>query len=142
MKDFNFIRFIIGVVVMYILGALMDMLVHNVILGSTYASLKDIWREDMMDKMWIMYVLGLFFWIVFVYLYHFFYKGHYKTGWMKGGCYGLIIGLFSAIGMSYSYVMYPLPLSLAIKWAIFAVIQLIICGIVLSFIYKPKDLKE
>jgi len=37
----------------------LDFLIHGVILAPAYAATKDIWRSDMMDKMWIMYIVTI-----------------------------------------------------------------------------------
>ena len=47
----------------------LDFLIHNVILSADYEAVAELWRTDMMDKMWIMYVTGVVFALLFVYIY-------------------------------------------------------------------------
>jgi hypothetical protein len=110
------------------------MLVHNVLLGPVYESIKSVWREDMMDIMWIMYIADFIFSFFFVYIFTFGYKGR---GFMEGIRYGLFVGGLMIIpGMLNQYTVYNLPFSLIIQWIIYGVIQTTIIGVVVSLIYK------
>jgi hypothetical protein len=67
-------------------------------------------------------------------------KGYEGKGIIEGAKYGLIIGLIVYLVGSYNqYVVYPLPYGLVLKWFIYGTIELIIAGIVLVFVYKPKE---
>ncbi len=57
---------------------------------------------------------------------------------MEGVRYGLWIGLFISIPMAFNlYVVLPVPVSLALQWFIYGLLQTIICGTVLAMVYKP-----
>ena len=87
--------------------------------------------------MWILYLTGTIFSLLFVYI---FTKGYEGKGIAEGAKYGLIIGLFVSLTGSYSqYVVYPLPYSLALKWFLYGTIELIVAGIVVALIYKPAE---
>ena len=137
----NVKRFWIAFVVVYILAQLTDILVHVVILGSTYESegIKEIFRnmDEMNAKMWIMYVTDLVWVFFFTYI---FVKGYENKGLLEGLKYGVYIGLFIPFVFAYqSYVIYPVPYSLAFQWFLYGVIQCIIYGIVVAAIYRPKE---
>lgn len=141
MKDFNISKFFIAAIVVYIAKQILDFLVHGLILGPTYEKMTDVWRPDMDDKMWVMYVTGIVFSLLFVYIYHFFSKGHFKTGLTKGFCYGLLIGLLMiGGGMFNDYATFNLTSSLVWQWFIYVMIQMIIYGLLVSLIYKPKQI--
>ncbi len=139
MKDFNTKKFIIAVIAIYIIKQILDFIIHGLILEPTYEKMSDIWRPDMEDKMWVMYVTGFVFSFLFVHIYHFFMKGHFKSGVATGFCYGLLMGLLmEGGGMFNDYALYNLSAGLMWQWFIFGMIQMIIYGIVVSYIYKPK----
>ena len=139
MKDFNTKRFILAAIAVFIIGQILDYLVHGVILSPTYESMEGVWRADMEDKMWIMQVTGILFALLFVYIFHFFKKGHFKTGWVTGFCYGFLMGLIMmGVGMFNQYAIYDITLWLTWMWFIFGMIHMVILGIVTSLIYQPK----
>lgn len=133
----NIKRFIIASLAVFISFEILDFIIHSVILMNAYESLEHIWRPDMMDKMWIMYLTALFFSFMFVYI---FTKGYEGKGWIEGARFGLIIGLLMlVVGIFNQYVVFPIPLSLTIQWLIYGLIEYIIIGIVAALIYKPKQ---
>ena len=130
-------KFLLASLAVFITLYLLDFVIHSLLLGSVYESMQEVWRPDMMDKMWIMYLTGIIFSLLFVYIFS---KGYEGKGIVEGAKYGLIIGLVIYLVGSYNqYVVYPLPYSLALKWFIYGTIELIIAGIVLALVYKPKE---
>ena len=99
--------------------------------------MQGVWREDMMDKMWLMFIVGLVFAILFVYIYI---KGFVENG-IKGGIkYGIVMSFVQPFIASLSqYVFYPIPLNLAVQWFVFGIIQFVLCGIVVSIFYKSES---
>jgi hypothetical protein len=132
----NVKRFIIASIAVFLAFEIIDAIVHMGILGKTYESMQ-IWREDMMSKMWIMHVCTLILAFLFTYI---FIKGYENKGIGEGARYGVIIGLFANIPYAfYSYASYPLPFSLCLQWFIYGMIEFIICGLIAAAIYKPKE---
>lgn len=130
----NLKRFVIASIAVFLVFQVLDFIIHGMILRPVYESLKDVWRPDMMSKMWIMYVGSLVLSFLFTYI---FIKGYENKGITEGIRYGIIIGLFASIPYGfYEYVMYPLPLSLCLQWFIYGMIEFIICGIIAATIYK------
>ena len=129
-------RFIAASIAVFIVNQICDFIVHGAILGKTYEALQNIWRPDMMSKMWILYITSFIFSFLFVYI---FIKGYENKGIAEGVRFGIITGLFmNVIGMFNQYAIYPVPLTLAVQWFIFAMIQFIIYGITAALIYRPK----
>lgn len=129
-------RFILASIVVFVVYEILTWIIHTPILGRTYMELQHLWRPDMMDKMWIMYVTAFIFSFLFVYI---FTKGYEGKGVAEGFRYGLYIGLLmNIVGMFNQYAVYPVPLSLTIQWFIYGMIQFIIIGIVTALIYRPK----
>ena len=106
------------------------------ILGSTYESIQGLFRTDMADKMWVMYVTGIVFSLLFVYI---FTKGYEGKGILEGVKYGLLIGLVvHFVGSFNQFVVYPVPYVLMWKWVIYGTIEVMAAGAVTALIYKSK----
>ena len=140
----NVKKFWIAVVVVFILTEVTGYLIHGVMLSSTYQSegIKDIFRsmEDMQSKMWVMWVTDLVWVFFFTFI---FVKGYENKGILEGFKYGIYIGLFIPFVFAYqSYVIYPVPYSLAVQWFLFGMIQCVIYGLVVAAIYKPKEVSS
>jgi hypothetical protein len=127
-------KILIGTVVVFIALGILSYIVDGLILGSTYQSLSQLWRPDMQSKMWIYYVImivGAFF---FSFIFS---KGYENKGIMEGVRYGLYIGIWMSIGMAYgTYAMIDIPHSLALQWFFYGIIEYVICGILLSLVFK------
>jgi hypothetical protein len=130
-------KILIGFVVVFIAMMVMSFIVDGLILGSTYESLKNLWRPDMQSKMWIYYVImvvGSFF---FSFIFS---KGYEGKGIMEGVRYGLYIGIWMSIGMAYgTYAMIAIPYSLALQWFIYGVIQYVVYGVLLGLVFGKKE---
>jgi hypothetical protein len=135
----NWKNFFIAFVVIYILGGILNYLIHNVLLMETYQELSHLWRSDMDRLMWLQMVTPIFLTFFFIYI---FAKGREGKGVMEGLRYGLIIWAFLSIPSIYGqYMIYPLPYSLVLQWLIYDLIVLVILGITVSLIYKPAEKK-
>lgn len=137
----NVKRFIFGGMVIFIIFQILDFLVHNILLMPIYASMTDVWRPDMMSKMWIMYVCSFVFSFLMMFV---FIKGYEARGIMEGVRFGIIIGLMTnGAGAFYQYSVYPLPFSLVIQWFLYGLAEFIIAGIAAALIYRPlEDLSD
>jgi hypothetical protein len=127
-----------GFVAVFITSVVLNFIFNGLVLGPTYESLKSLWRPDFNSLMWIYYVLMLVGAFFFVFIFS---KGYEGKGIAEGVRYGLYIGIWMSIGMAYgTYAMIAIPYSLALQWFIYGVIQYVIMGIVVAFVFgrKPK----
>ncbi|MBU1298327.1 MAG: hypothetical protein KKF20_02470 [Bacteroidetes bacterium] len=95
-------------ITVFIVMQITNFLIHSVILAPSYMSseLQKLWRPDMMNKMWIMWLTGFIFSFFFTFIYT---KGYEGKGIFEGIRYGLYIGLMMAIPMAYNqYAVYPI----------------------------------
>jgi hypothetical protein len=130
-------KFLLASLAVFITLLILEFVIHKLLLVSVYESVQEVLRPDMKDKMWIMYLTGIIFSLLFVYIFS---KGYEGKGFIEGAKYGLIIGLVVHLVGSYNqYVVYPLPYSLVLKWFIYGTIEMIVAGIVLAFVYKSKE---
>ena len=128
-------RFIIASIVIFVAILLLDMLEHGVVLMRAYEETTSLWRENMNTLMWIMWLGNIVFSFLFVFI---FIKGYENKGIMEGIRFGIIIGLLmNVVGIFSQYVIYPLPLLMAVQWFVYGLIRFVIYGILTALIYKP-----
>lgn len=128
-----------GTVGVFVVLAILDYFIHNVLLSSTYQeeSMRHLWREDMKTGVFLIVdvFVAFFFTLIFS-------KGYEGKGIMEGVRYGFYIGMLMSVPMAYSsYGAMPITYSLALQWFIYRLIGYIILGIVVAWIYgiKPKE---
>ncbi len=87
-------RFIISAAIVFIVVEILDYIIHQIILQSTYMVLRSVLRPEaeMQSKRWIVFVTALIWPFLFVYIYT---KGYEGREVVEGKRYGLWIGLFS-----------------------------------------------
>lgn len=140
MKNFNWTKYLIATLVVYVAYQLFDFIIHSIILGGRYEELNDagIFREDMESKMWVMFITAAFFAIFFVYLFHYF-SNAYKNGWKSGLYFGLIVAFLMIIPNIYEqYSVYPVPYDLVWQWVLYGIIKFGLLGLLAGLLYKPK----
>ena len=129
-------KFLLTSLAVFVTLQILDFVIHNLILAADYEALVAVWRPDMMDKMWVMYITGIVFSLLFVYIFS---KGQEGKGVMEGVKYGFIIGLLVVfVGSFNQFVVYPIPYGLTWKWIIYGLIEFVILGAVTALIYKPE----
>ena len=130
-------KLLIGFVAVFVTFAALDFVIHNLILGSTYQQIKEVFRPDMMDKIWIMNLVTAITSFFFVLIFS---KGYEGKGIAEGLRYGFYMGMISAVGMAYgSYAMYSIPYSLAMSWFIYGLVEHLAAGAVTALVYGKKD---
>ena len=127
-------KMLIGVVAVFITLELLDFLIHGVILMSTYAAMQNVWRPDMMAKMWVLHVVKIITAFFFVLIFS---KGYENKGIMEGLRYGFYIGMIVSSGFAFgSYASFPIPHVLALHWFILTLGEYLIAGVVVAQVYK------
>jgi len=135
----NVKRFVLACVAVYVANQVLGFIINMFVLGGIYEALSHVWRPEaeMMSKMWIMYLTGAVWAVLFCYI---FTRGYESKGPMEGVRYGLLIGLFIGIPFSYeSYMVYPITLNLAHAWVVVSVVMSVIAGLLVALIYKPAE---
>jgi quinol-cytochrome oxidoreductase complex cytochrome b subunit len=131
----NWKRFFVGSLVIFVVVRGMELVIDNVFMKSAYESLKSLWRPDLTSKMWVMYVVGLLVSLLFTYI---FIKGREGKGIAEGVRFGIIIWLFVAVPMDLTmWVLLPIPHMLIFRWILFALLEMLVAGILVAVIYKP-----
>ncbi len=129
-------RFLLAVVVVFIVHQALGYLIHQVLLMGLYEQTENLWRPAAEIKHGIMILNGLIWAFLFVCI---FAKGYEGKGLMEGIRYGFWIGLLISIPFAYdTYAVMPIPYSLALSWFIYSTIQIIISGAVAALLYKKE----
>lgn len=135
----NVKKWVIASIVVFLVSQILEFIIHFLILGGAYEATSHIWRPEaeMNQLMWLMWLVGLIWSFLFVYI---FAQGREGKGLMEGIRFGIIIGLFYMIPMSLgNYAAMPIPFSLALSWLIYGILELIILGILVALLYKPNS---
>jgi hypothetical protein len=131
-------RLVLAIVVVFVGIFATDFLIHGVWLKSDYTTTMSLWRpqSEMQQHMgWLM--LGeLLATVTFTLIYA---KGFAGTACIRcAGLYGFFMGLFSQATTFSSYAVQPIPGSLAAKWIVAGIVQGVLMGLLVFFVYKPK----
>jgi hypothetical protein len=127
-------KFVISVLAVFIAYEAVNSFIHLIALREYYEELAHLWRNDMQQKMWVMYMTSVVQAIIFVY---FFTVGFVGRGVREGVRFGFIFGILMCfVSIFNQYAVYPVPLGLAWQWFAYGLIQYMICGIVVALVYQ------
>ncbi len=132
-------RWVITSLVVFVVSQILDYVIHGVILAGAYQATAMLWRpmEEMMSMMWMMWVSGLVFSFIFVFV---FAKGYEGKGIWEGLRFGLLMGVFFGVPMSLgTYASMPITAGIAWGWFIYGVIEMALLGIIAALLYKPAE---
>jgi hypothetical protein len=127
-----------GFIAVWVVYGFLESIVNTVILKSTYlgANAVNLWRPEGEMRIWIIYIAYLFFAFFFTLVFS---KGFENKGIMEGVRYGFYVGMMCMVPAAYvNYATMPMPFMLALQWFIYGLITVIICGIVLSYVFKTR----
>jgi uncharacterized protein with PQ loop repeat len=127
-------RTILAVIAMFIAWAIMDFILHGVLLRSTYEATASLWRPMDQMKTPLMYFVSLVFSVCFVLIYGLLVEQKSLVAGIKfGALFGLATGVTMGFG-SYSYM--PIPVMLAWSWFFGSWIKAIAAGAIIGAIMK------
>ena len=125
---------LIAVVAVFVAWSVLDFVLHQLILGSTYQETAALWRPMAEMKMGLMYLVVLISATCFVYIYSQF-IAEKSVG--TGIRYGLVFGIVTGISMGYgTYSVMPIPYILALSWFLGTVVESVVAGLLLGLIVK------
>lgn len=127
-------KILLAGILVFVLWAVLDFIVHGLILKSAYASTASLWRPIAEMKMGLMYVTVFIAALAFSAIYSYLVS---RKSLMAGLTYGLLYGIAVGVGMGYgSYSMMPIPYSMALTWFLSTVIKAILGGLLLGAIIR------
>lgn len=129
-------RATLAVVAVFICWAVVDFVIHGILLRPSYAATADLWRPLGEMKMGLTYVTVLLSSLVFVLIYALFFG---KKGPGVGLAYGGLFGLGAGISMGYgSYAVMPIPYAMALSWFLGTLVEGILAGLIVGAIVKDE----
>ena len=130
-------RFWMAFAACYVAGQILGFLINGVLLAPSYAAQAAVWRPEaeMNSLMWIFFLTSFVAIFLFCYI---FTKNYENKGLMEGLRYGGLMGLLITVPMAFdAHAVYPLPITLSIKWFVTGMAYWIALGALVSLIYKP-----
>ncbi len=125
---------ILGSVAVFIAWAILDYLIHGVLLMPTYEETSELWRPVGEMKPWLMWIVNLIASVCLVSIYAMYFKA---KNIKNGVVYGLLVGVAWGAGMGYgSYSYMPIPYFLAQAWFWATVVELTVAGALIGLIVK------
>jgi hypothetical protein len=127
-------KVLIATVAVFVAWNVIDYIIHVVLLGSTYATLPQLFRPMEEMKMGLMYFVSLVSAFVFTWIYSKFIS---PKSMMIGLQFGLILGVSYGIGMGYgTYSVQPIPYNMALTWFLGTIVCMGIGGLITGLIVK------
>ncbi len=130
-------RWLLASVAVLVVVAVLEFLIHGVLLSDLYRQTASVWRSEaeMQKMMWIfwvgMLVFAPFFALIYVKGYE---KG--KPGLGQGFRYGLYVAVMLSVMQSFGwYVILPIPLALAFYWFLGILVEFIAAGVAAGLVY-------
>ncbi|MDF1758593.1 MAG: hypothetical protein P1U74_09905 [Legionellaceae bacterium] len=131
----NVKRFISAVISLFAFIFLYEWFVHGVLLSNIYQLTPSVWRSYDELQAYLPYntmLMGIIsLWVVFIF------TRFYPEGGCKNGVhFGVYLGIFSAIQAIGAYFYLPIPMELPCYWFIAYLIENLLGGILIGFIYR------
>ena len=137
----NYMRLLLAIVVAFVFVFGTDFLIHAFWLVPDYNATKELWRPDSEMTALFPWMLGAHLLIAFAFV-MIWALGFADRGNAALACsYGLLAGLLVQATTIITYVVSPLPPSIALKWFISGVVQSVLLGLVVWLVYKPSPKK-
>lgn len=129
-------RMLLAIVAVFIAWSAMDIVIHGVLLASTYEATADLWRPMDEMNMPLMYAVTLVFTVCFVLIYALLVE---QRSLSSGILYGTLFGLATGVSMGFgSYTYMPIPLTLAVSWFFGVLVELIVAGAITGALLKTE----
>ncbi len=125
---------LIAIAVIFVVGAVLDFLIHGMLLKDMYMATAQLWRPMAEMKMGLGHVVSLVSISAFVAIYTLFFKEKSLENGMK---YGALVGVMAGASMGAgTYTYMPIPATLACAWTVATLIHMTIAGTILGWVTK------
>jgi len=127
-------KIVIGGVLVFIAWAVLDFVIHVLILGGTYAQQPELWRPQAEMKMGVMYVAVLIAALAFAALWGWFVSDRTPV---NGAKFGLVWGIGMGVSMGYgTYAVMPIPYHMALVWFLGTVVEAVVAGLIVGAVVR------
>ncbi|HUV29726.1 MAG TPA: hypothetical protein VMY05_01355 [Acidobacteriota bacterium] len=133
----NASRYVIGSIVVWVFIFLFEYLLHAVVLEGYYQDIAHLLRTTMGGEffLWVLiseFLLSFGFCYIFI-------KGRENRGLAEGFRFGLLIGITFGVSSTLAhYAVYPMTGKLAAGLVIGYPVEMILAGLIIAAIYRPK----
>lgn len=123
-----------AIVAIFFSYAILDFVIHRLILGSAYAATAQLWRPMAEMKMWLMYLVTLLSTIAFVEIWA---RLIGEKSMKNGIIYGLLFGFAAGVSFGYgTYSAMDIPYFMAFTWFFGTLVEGGVAGLLASLIVK------
>jgi len=127
-------RVFLAVVAVFICWAVVDFVIHGILLQAAYVNTANLWRPMEEMRMGLMYVVTFLSCLVFVLIYALFFG---KKGLGVGLAYGALFGFGAGISMGYgTYSVQPIPYMMAFTWFLGSAVEGVLAGLIVGAIIR------
>ena len=127
-------KVLLAAVAVFVAWAALDFVIHQLILGPTYATLPQLWRPQGEMKLGVMFLVVFIAALAFAALYAYFVRPKSVAAAVR---FGLVWGIGAGVAMGYgSYAVMPLPYSMALTWFLGTVVEGCVAGALVGIIVK------
>ena len=124
----------LAVVAVFICWAVVDFVIHGILLQAAYVNTANLWRPMEEMRMGLMYVVTFLSCLVFVLIYALFFG---KKGLGVGLAYGALFGFGAGISMGYgTYSVQPIPYMMAFTWFLGSAVEGVLAGLIVGVIIR------
>ncbi len=123
-----------AVAAVFVVWSVTDILLHGVLLSSTYAATAPLWRPMPEMKGWLIHIVSLVAAGAFVKIYALLCSPRTVT---RGLFFGLHWGVAAGASMGFgTYAVMPIPGRLALAWCLGTIVQCALAGLVVGTIFR------
>jgi hypothetical protein len=127
-------RYLLAVLAVFVVGSVLDFVIHGLILMPTYAATAELWRPMAEMKMGLLRATGLVSAACFTGLYAWLVNPKSPA---HGAKFGLLYGLATGIPMGFAtYAIMPVPVFLAVAWSTGALVETTVAGLIVGGLIK------
>ncbi|CAK0773334.1 conserved membrane hypothetical protein [Gammaproteobacteria bacterium] len=124
----------LAILAVFVIGSLLDFVLHGILLRSTYEATAYLWRPMKDMNLPLIYAVMLVFSVCFVAIYGLLVDN--KSVW-SGIKLGFLFGLTTGVSMGFgSYSYMPIPLTLAVSWCVGSLVEITIAGAIVGAIMR------
>jgi len=130
-------KILLGGIAVFVAWEILDFVIHGLILGSTYATLANMFRAQADMKMGLMVVVTLIGALAFAAVYTWFVNPKSLATGVK---FGLVWGFGGGVMMGYgTYASMPVPYILALAWFLGTWVEFTVAGLLAGLIITPAQ---
>jgi hypothetical protein len=127
-------KVLLAAIAVFVAWEALDFVIHQMILGPTYAAQPQLWRPAAEMKMGVMFVAVFIAALAFTALYAYFARPKAIGAAIR---FGLVWGVGVGVSMGYgTYAVLPIPYSMALTWFLGTVVQACVGGALVGLIVK------